>query len=233
MDEATVKVTVPSTPITGIKDHNYIQPVPLQSTTATVTSSNLSYLDHNYLQLRSPTIETTSRTTEPTSAEPSSESYIISENDQLKIEIAKLKRKNQELLSSNISLRNTNIRLKRKCTSLSENSGELQKKLNDLLSNCDITNNLAESLKKCASEIPLQLVESAAKRISGKRLKSYPPQLRKFALSLQLCSSKAYRYLDYCIIYMYIYIYYIYTGHSMPKHPKNSQPSHSPILLQY
>ena len=57
------------------------------------------------------------------------------------------------------------------------------------------------NLLKCASEVPLHLFESTVKHARGKRDKIYHPAIRKFALSLHLCSAKAYR------LHLYTYSY--------------------------
>lgn len=129
-------------------------------------------------------------------------------NEQLKSEVVELKKQNANLESLNAKLisRNTKLTqqtyyLKRKSDSLQNNLSDLKQKLSELQKQFDLSSRIVDDLNKCASEVPLHLFESTAKHARGKRDKIYHPAIRKFALSLHLCSAKAYR------LHLYTYSY--------------------------
>lgn len=101
----------------------------------------------------------------------------------------------KKLSEENKILTNSNSYLKRKNNELGDKLKELKTTVNNLTKQFDISKNNIELLKSCTSELPYQLFESTAKRARGiVRDKEYHPAIRKFALTLELCSAKAYRY---------------------------------------
>ena len=109
------------------------------------------------------------------------------ENIRLKARISELDSRNKQLISANYYL-------KRKNAVLTEKVRDLQKRVKDLQSKFDLSDNLVEDLKNCVSDVPLHLLEGTAKRVHMKRDKCFHPSIKRFALTLHLCSSKAYRY---------------------------------------
>ena len=109
------------------------------------------------------------------------------QNEKLKELVEKLSSENKKLYQSNQYLKRANAKLKESLT-------DFKAKVESLKSDFNISHNVATVLSKCASEVPAQLFESTAKRVCGaNRIREYHPAIRKFALTLQLASSKAYR----------------------------------------
>ena len=78
--------------------------------------------------------------------------------------------------------------------SLENSLSEFKEKVNQLEKDFNISHNVSALLNKCASEVPAQLFTSTAKKVAGAaREKQYHPAIRKFSLTLQLASTKAYR----------------------------------------
>ena len=112
---------------------------------------------------------------------------IEEQNKQLVSEINKL-------ASENKSLKSSNNYLKRKSDELQTSLKDFKDQVSKLKSEFDISHNVETILKKCSSEVPEQLFKATAKRAAGvTRDRQYHPVIRKFALTLQLASSKAYR----------------------------------------
>ena len=97
--------------------------------------------------------------------------------------------------AENLKLKQSCYYLKRK-NSLQENAlNDFKAKVESLTKDLTVSKNVLDSLKKCTSEIPAKLFELTAKRAKGSRIREYDPSIRKFALTLQMASSKAYRLL--------------------------------------
>ena len=92
-----------------------------------------------------------------------------------------------------MKVRKSNSYLKRKNGDLLTSVSELKCRVEELTKDLGLTKNISEVLNKCTSEVPAQLFELTAKRARGVQVKQYHPAIRKFALTLQLASSKAYR----------------------------------------
>ena len=99
----------------------------------------------------------------------------------------------QKLSSENKVVKQQNYYLKRKCKSLDQTVKEFKEEVVKIQNEFNISQNVTTVLEKCASEVPAELFKSTAKRARGGRDKQYHPAIRKFALTLQLASSKAYR----------------------------------------
>ena len=108
------------------------------------------------------------------------------ESDSATFEIKRLKEKIQQL-------KNSNKYLKRKQNVMQKSFDDFKNKVNELQRKYEISHVQVESLMKCACEVPSQLFEQTAKRAREIRPKEYHPSIRKFALTLHLCSVKAYR----------------------------------------
>ena len=68
-------------------------------------------------------------------------------------------------------------------------------KVETLTKDLNASRNVHDGLLRCTSEVPAKLFEMTAKRARGSRIREYHPSIRKFALTLQMASSKAYRLL--------------------------------------
>ena len=120
---------------------------------------------------------------------------------ELTIQNERLTAQNEKLIFENIQLtqrkdfyRKSSSYLKRKRINMECSLQEFKRELKDLKSKFDISTSQINNLTSCASEVPKELFEATAKRAVGGRDRSYHPALRKFAVSLHLCSPKAYRY---------------------------------------
>ena len=129
-----------------------------------------------------------------------------SEICELKKQNANLQRLNDQLLSKNTKLTQQTYYLKRKSDSLQYTLSDLKQKLSELQTQFDLSSRIIDDLNNCASEVPRHLFESTAKRARGERSKSFHPAIRKFALSLHLCSAKAYRLTFYTISFSFLFI---------------------------
>ena len=117
-------------------------------------------------------------------------------------ELEALKKQNAQLLKEVESLKSDNMKvkksrsyLKRKNANLVTSVSELKSRVQELTNDLGLTKNISEVLKKCTSEVPAQMFEMTVKRACGVQVQQYHPAIRKFALTLQLASSKAYRYI--------------------------------------
>ena len=119
---------------------------------------------------------------------------LLKELELLKAENSRIKDTNISLQKDNHNLRCKNNYLKRKLEHVKIDLCDLKRELDTLKSKYDLSDKSVEKLKECASELPLKLFQTTVKRISGKRVHQFDPVMKKFALSLHLCSSKAYRY---------------------------------------
>jgi len=126
---------------------------------------------------------------------------INSENvSQLLIEIEKLKKNIVDLKNSKIELNRRNDALnkakkrgKRKNDHLQHSLEDMKEKLKETERKFQVSSNVFEQLDKCASEVPKEFFTATSKRAGGGHNRSYHPALKKFALTLHLCSPKAYR----------------------------------------
>ena len=100
----------------------------------------------------------------------------------------------QKLKEENLRLKKSNGYLKRKQSDMKDKVGQLNQKISELDRKFEVSHTLVESLNQCMSEVPRQLFEETSKRARKIRTKVYHPAIRKFALTLHLCSAKAYRY---------------------------------------
>ena len=110
-----------------------------------------------------------------------------------KQENERLQKENVRLKSENRNVKKCNYHLKRKSNELADNLTVFKTRLEDLTQQLNLSKNVQESLMKCSSEVPEQLFQMTAKKARGSRIRNYSPAVRKFALTLQLASSKAYR----------------------------------------
>ena len=115
------------------------------------------------------------------------------ENERLQKENERLQKENVRLKSENRNVKKCNYHLKRKSNELADNLTVFKTRLEDLTQQLNLSKNVQESLMKCSSEVPEQLFQMTAKKARGSRIRNYSPAVRKFALTLQLASSKAYR----------------------------------------
>ena len=118
---------------------------------------------------------------------------IVSENEALKRELERMKCENAMLKNTNSKLMSQNYYLKRKNNDSKINLMKLKEKVKELEHKFDLSNKIIKTLENCVSEVPKQLFECTAKRSKGKSEQTYHPAVKKVALSLHLCSSKAYR----------------------------------------
>ena len=149
-------------------EHNYSAPPSASTSTATQTSTSFNDISCD--------VQT-----------------VISENSFLKQTNNSLARINLKLRKSNERLKNHNYFLKRKCHELADKVTYLNQKLQSLQTKFELSDRVTASLHECISEVPLHLYEGAAKRVQGKREKEFHPAIKRFALTLHLCSAKAYR----------------------------------------
>ena len=115
------------------------------------------------------------------------------ENEQLKVQNSELVNENKSLKVDYSKLVSENHHLKRKHLVVNHRLVNLSKQLKEVKLKYDISSTMMETLNKCVNEVPKKLLEGTAKRVSGTKEKAYHPVIKKFALSLHLCSSKAYR----------------------------------------
>ena len=113
---------------------------------------------------------------------------LTKENEQLKKVIEEMKAEQQKMKKSMYYL-------KRKNSELTSSINDFKLKVESLTNELNISNNLRDGLKNCASEIPSLLFEMTAKKGKGSRTKEFHPSIKKFALTFQLASAKAYRIL--------------------------------------
>ena len=119
---------------------------------------------------------------------------LVNKNVELNQKLIDLTKKVKELESEKEKISQAKHYLNRKSDSLSVTVKDLKSSLDNVKERYDIDSDVIESLKKCASDVPQHLFKSISKRARGKRDKEFHPSIKKFALSLHLCSSKAYNY---------------------------------------
>ena len=114
-------------------------------------------------------------------------------NKKLISSIEKLKKENLRLKKQNKRLRSEATYYKRKFESTQSLLEELSEKLKGKSSKFGLSKEALKMLEKCASEVPKQLFEATANKVSGSGVRMYDTAIKKFSLSLHLCSNKAYR----------------------------------------
>lgn len=169
-------VPIPFGPNPNNSDPDIVAPNPAPLPLVSSSSSATAAPDHDYF--------------EDTSQQ---DNHLASEIGKLKRNIEILENENKKLKCENTKVTNSNYYFKRKSINLRCSLAELKDKMHEMKTKFDLSSSLMDKLSKCASEVPKELFESAAKRAAGGRVRSYHPALRKFALSLHLCSAKAYR----------------------------------------
>ena len=113
--------------------------------------------------------------------------------DELVVKNTALDQRNLELVQENNRLKQQNYYLKRKSDKLTNDVADLKVKVDELSSKFQLSQMSVLKLTQCASEVPQHLFKATMKRVCGEQDREYHPALKKFALSLHLCSSKAYR----------------------------------------
>ena len=83
---------------------------------------------------------------------------------------------------------------KRKAKKMQDLMGEQEKLLIRIKETFGITGETCDKQSKSAGTLPADFLKSYFKKASNTREKEYCGSIRKFALTLQLCSLKAYRY---------------------------------------
>ena len=83
---------------------------------------------------------------------------------------------------------------KRKSSDLQELVNNQKKLIDKITEQFCIGGEMSELLNKSVDSLPGDFFKSYCKRICGAQEKQYSGPVRKFALTLQLCSNKAYRY---------------------------------------
>ena len=192
-------------------DHDYSQPmepaavIPEQQATAgddcsqhMTQPAHVPPSDHDYCQpMEQEQPEQQTTTDQPTKQlEQPADVALVSDGD-LKLQIEKLKselsqlKKNQA--ESERKLKRSNKGLKRRCAELKLTISDLNIKLDELHRKFEIDASFVDTLKKCVSQVPLEIFEATVKRVNGSKLKNYHPAIKRFALNLHTCSAKAYR----------------------------------------
>ena len=183
-----------------IPDHDNSQPMELQEKPTHVPPS-----DHDYCQpmeQEQPVLAPEQQTTtdlehcQPTEQrEQPSDDACVSDGD-LKLQIEKLKSELSQLkknkAESETKLKRSNKGLKRRCAELKLTISDLKIKLDELHRKFEI-DAFVDTIKKCVSQVPLEIFEATIKRVNGSKLKNYHPAIKRFALNLHTCSAKAYR----------------------------------------
>ena len=119
---------------------------------------------------------------------------LTTQNERLKAENEKLVFKNIQLTQRKEKYRKSSSYLKGKQINMKCSLQEFKRELKEIKSKFDLSTTQIDNLSLCASEVLKELFEATAKRAVGGRDRSNHPALRKFAVSLHLCSAKAYRY---------------------------------------
>ena len=170
--------------------------------------------DHDYCGKECPEVENSPAPT-PTDVLADHDYGIASgsaakDHDSLPTSTNKLSQLNSEisrLETENLQLKRANYTLKRKYTLLKATYADFKERVKNLHKRYELSHSLVESLSKCASEVPKELFEITCKRARGSRPKEYHPAIKKFSLTLHLCSAKAYRFTFMFIIHICMYIY--------------------------
>ena len=145
--------------------------------------------DHNYCGKKCPEVESS-----PALA------VVLADHDYGKAskdstnKLSELNTEISRLQTENVQLKRANYTLKRKYQLLKATYADFKEKVKNLHKRYELSHSLVESLSKCASEVPKELFELTCKRARASRPKEYHPAIKKFSLTLHLCSAKAYRF---------------------------------------
>ena len=127
----------------------------------------------------------------------STSSYTNCEKNELSgkndILIKKLMEENSRLQKENSKLKNQVNYLKRKRKEEENSLITMKNKLKELEQKFYFSEDIIRSLENCVSEVPKLIFEKMMKRAKRRDERKYHPALQRFALSLHLCSHKAYR----------------------------------------
>ena len=104
-----------------------------------------------------------------------------------------LRKKYESVIEKNDKHRKQKNYLKRKQINMESSMTEMMKKIKTLEKKFSLGKTDIETLQDCVSQVPMELFSATAKRAEGGRVRTYHPALRKFAMTLHLCSPKAYR----------------------------------------
>ena len=113
--------------------------------------------------------------------------------EELEAEILRLKKVNSDLMRKKNTLVSSVWYYKRKAENLQELVNNQKQLICKLKEQFGITGDVGEMLSKASTSLPADFFKSFCKRICGSQEHEYSPEVRKFALTLQLCSLKAYR----------------------------------------
>ena len=113
--------------------------------------------------------------------------------EELEAEIRHLTERNQILAREKKQWYNKALYYKRKVLDLQQLVDNQKQLIEEIKKQYGITGEISDMLSNAADSIPADFFKSYCKRIHGSREREYSPQIRKFALTLQLCSLKAYR----------------------------------------
>ena len=117
-----------------------------------------------------------------------------SEVKQTEVKIEQVLEENEHLKRTVKQLQQSNYYLKLKNVIMKSSLADFKDKVKSLHKRFELSHSLVESLTQCTSEVPKELFELTGKRARGfKRPKEYHPAIKRFALTLQMCSTKAYR----------------------------------------
>ena len=115
-------------------------------------------------------------------------------------QIESLKKANEQIqkkyelaMTKNFKQRLQKNYLKRKQINMESSMTEMLKTIKSLEKKFSLHRTDIDRLQNCVSEVPKELFSATAKRAEGGRVRAYHPALRKFAMTLHLCSPKAYR----------------------------------------
>ena len=113
--------------------------------------------------------------------------------EELEAEILRLKKVNNDLMIKKDNLESKVRYYKRKAGNLQELVNNQKQLICKLKEQFGITGDVGEMLSQTSNRLPADFFKSFCKRICGSQEHEYSPEVRKFALTLQLCSLKAYR----------------------------------------
>ena len=105
----------------------------------------------------------------------------------------KFEKKYESVIEKNENHRKQRNYLKRKQINMESSMIEMIKTIKSLENKFSLCRTDIDKLQDCASQVPKELFSATVKRAEGGRVRTYHPALRKFAMTLHLCSPKAYR----------------------------------------
>ena len=160
-----------------------------------IRTNNYLKSTNNYLKSANETLNSTNKSLrEENESLKSSNVGLQQENQALKVTNDSMNTVNLEIRGKNLKLSQSCYYLKRKRLDEQSKMAELSSTLQDIQSKFALSSSMMELLSECSSEVPKHMFESTTKRMANTHDPAYHPALKKFALSLHLCSSKAYRY---------------------------------------